>query len=172
VSGTTGLSPDEESGIRAAAARVPVVRAANFSIGLLALRKAMEAALPGLSDWDLEIVERHHRLKVDAPSGTALELARRAREQRGWGEESLRHGRQGRTGTRPRAEIGLHALRGGSWVGDHAVVLAGPGESVELRHIVQDRAAFAHGVLHATKFVAKAPAGFYTLEDVVTAAHR
>lgn len=171
VSGTTGLTPDAESGIRAAAARVPIVRASNFSVGVLALRRAMEAVLPAVPDWDLEIVERHHRGKVDAPSGTALDLARRAQAQRGWGDEALRHGREGRTGVRKDAEIGLHALRGGSWVGDHSVVLAGPGESIELRHVAQDRGAFAQGVLRAARFVAGARPGFYTLDDVVGTAH-
>jgi 4-hydroxy-tetrahydrodipicolinate reductase len=131
----------------------------------------MEAVLPAQPDWDLEIVERHHRGKVDAPSGTALELARRARAQRGWADDALRHGREGRIGPRNDAEIGLHALRGGSWVGDHTVVLAGPGETVELRHVAQDRGAFAHGVLRAARFVADAPPGFYTLDDVVGTAH-
>lgn len=171
VSGTTGLDAESESGIRAAAERVPIVRAANFSIGVLALRRAMEAVLPALPDWDLEIVERHHRGKVDAPSGTALDLVRRAREQRGWTEDVVRHGREGRTGVRKDAEIGLHALRGGSWVGDHSVVLAGPGESIELRHVAQDRGAFAHGVLRAARFVAGARPGFYTLDQVVGTAH-
>ena len=167
VSGTTGLDADAESGIRAAATRVPVVRAANFSIGVLALRRALDAVLTALPGWDLEIVERHHRGKVDAPSGTALELARRARAQRGWGEETITNGRSGRTGPRADAEIGLHALRGGSWIGDHAVVFAGAGEWVELRHVAQDRGAFAHGVLRAARFVADAAPGLYTLDDVI-----
>jgi len=167
VSGTTGLDADAESGIRAAATRVPVIRAANFSIGVLALRRALDAVLTALPGWDVEIVERHHRGKVDAPSGTALELARRARAQRGWGEETVRNGRSGRTGPRPDAEIGLHSLRGGSWIGDHAVVFAGAGEWVELRHVAQDRGAFAHGVLRAARFVAEAAPGLYTLDDVI-----
>jgi len=171
VSGTTGLDPESESGIRAASSRVPIVRAANFSIGVLALRRALDAVLPALSEWDVEIVERHHRGKVDAPSGTALELARRARAQRGWGEDAERSGRKGPTGPRKNAEIGLHSLRGGSWVGDHAVVLAGPGEWVELRHVAQDRGAFAHGVLRAARFVADARPGIYTLDDVIGTAH-
>jgi 4-hydroxy-tetrahydrodipicolinate reductase len=169
VSGTTGLTAADEERLREAARRVAVVRAANFSVGLLALRRALDAVLPALAGWDVEIVERHHRGKVDAPSGTALDLARRARELLGYPEDSLRHGRQGRTGVRPEREIGVHALRGGTWVGDHAVVLAGPGEWVELRHVVQDRGAFAQGVIRAARFVVQAPAGFYTLEGVLTA---
>ena len=154
------------SGVRLAAEEI---RAAigDDDIGVLALRRALDAVLTALPGWDLEIVERHHRGKVDAPSGTALELARRARAQRGWGEETVRNGRSGRTGPRPDAEIGLHALRGGSWIGDHAVVFAGAGEWVELRHVAQDRGAFAHGVLRAARFVADAAPGLYTLDDVI-----
>ena len=173
VSGTTGLGAADEEALRAAAGRIAIVRAANFSLGVLALRRALAAALAALpQSWDVEIIERHHRGKQDAPSGTALRLARDAAERRGYPETALRDGRSGRVGARPDAEIGIHALRGGSWVGDHAVVLAGAGEWLELRHVAEDRAAFAHGVLAAARFVATAPPGFYTLEDVAGAAAR
>lgn len=170
VSGTTALDAAEEAAVREAARRIPVVRAANFSLGVLALKQALDAVLPALAGWDVEIIERHHRGKADAPSGTALDLARRAREAHGWGEEALRHGRHGRGGPRTDAEVGVHALRGGTWIGDHTVVLAGRGEWVELRHVAQDRGAFAHGVLSAARFVVHAAPGFYTLDDVVRAA--
>jgi 4-hydroxy-tetrahydrodipicolinate reductase len=171
VSGTTGLGEAEEAALREAARTVAVVRAANFSLGVLALRRALAAALAALPEsWDVEIVERHHRGKRDAPSGTALRLARDAAEQRGYPESALRSGRSGAAGPRPGAEIGLHSLRGGTWVGDHAVVLAGAGEWLELRHVAEDRGAFAHGVLAAARFVARARPGFYTLEDVAGAA--
>ncbi len=173
VSGTTGLGAAEEDALRAAARRVGIVRAANFSLGVLALRRALASALAALpGTWDVEIVERHHRGKQDAPSGTALQLARDAAERRGYPEGAFRHGREGRVGPRPEREIGIHALRGGTWVGDHAVVLAGAGEWLELRHVAEDRGAFAHGVLAAARFVATAPPGFYTLEDVAGAAAR
>jgi 4-hydroxy-tetrahydrodipicolinate reductase len=173
VSGTTGLGASEEEALRAAARRIAIVRAANFSLGVLALRRALASALAALPEtWDVEIVERHHRKKQDAPSGTALQLARDAAERRGYPESALRNGRSGRVGPRPDREIGIHALRGGTWVGDHAVVLAGAGEWLELRHVAEDRAAFAHGVLAAARFVATAPPGFYTLEDVAGAAAR
>ncbi|HET7226989.1 MAG TPA: 4-hydroxy-tetrahydrodipicolinate reductase [Candidatus Eisenbacteria bacterium] len=168
VSGTTGLTGEQEALVQAAASRTPVLRAANFSLGVVALRRAVAAALAALPGWDVEIVERHHRRKADSPSGTALALARQVLAARGWGEQALRHGRQGHLGPRPDAEVGVHALRGGGLVGDHTVVLAGPGEWLELRHVAQDRGAFAHGALAAARFVADAPAGFYTLEDVVT----
>jgi len=170
VSGTTGLGPGDEAELGALAELVPVLRAANFSLGLLALRRALGAALSGLPErWDIEIVERHHRGKVDSPSGTALGLARDAARARGWDDDALRHGRSGRVGPRPSREIGVHAVRGGTWVGDHAVLLAGEGESLELRHLVEDRAAFAFGALAAARFVAHARPGRYGLEDLLGA---
>lgn len=170
VSGTTGLLASDEEALRDAARKVAVLRAANFSLGVLALRRAISAALTVLPNWDIEIVERHHRGKQDSPSGTALQLAREVVAARGYPESALRHGREGRVGTRAAKEIGIHAVRGGSWVGDHTVLLAGPGEWVELRHVAQDRTAFAHGSLAAARFVATAGPGFYTLDDVSKAA--
>jgi len=168
-----GLGADEEEALRAASRRVGIVRAANFSLGVLALRRALASALAAVPEtWDVEIVERHHRHKQDAPSGTALQLARDTAERRGYPDAAIRNGRSGRVGPRPGPEIGMHALRGGTWVGDHAVVLAGAGEWLELRHVAEDRGAFAHGVLAAARFVATAPPGFYTLEDVAGAAAR
>lgn len=168
VSGTTGLGPDEEAALSAAAARVAVLRASNFSLGLAALRRSLAAALEALPEtWDVEIVERHHRRKADSPSGTALSLAREAAARRGWEESAFRFGRHGRVGERPAREIGVHAVRGGSWVGDHAVLLAGEGEWLELRHIAQDRGAFAHGVLAAIRFVSGTRPGMYNLDDVL-----
>jgi 4-hydroxy-tetrahydrodipicolinate reductase len=168
VSGTTGLGPAEEAAVRAAAEKVAVLRAANFSLGVLALRRVLERALESLpEDWDIEIVERHHRRKADSPSGTALLLARAAAARRGLGPAAFRFGREGRTGARPAAEIGIHAVRGGSWVGDHAVLLAGEGEWLELRHVAQDRAAFARGALAAARFVAGAAPGLYDLDSVI-----
>lgn len=170
VSGTTGLSPDDEAAVRAAAGRVAVLRASNFSLGVAALRLAVRTALAALPEgWDVEIVERHHRLKRDAPSGTALTLAADVRAVRGWPESAVRNGRQGVAGPRPAGELGVHAVRGGTWVGDHQVLLAGEGECLELRHTVQDRAAFAQGALAAARFLTKASAGTYTMEDVLRA---
>jgi len=174
VSGTTGLSAGEDEAVRAAARRVAVVRAANFSLGIAVLRRALRAALEALPPgWDLEVVERHHRMKADSPSGTALAIARDAAQARGQDPEALRFGRErGRTGPRPAGEIAVHAIRGGTWVGDHTVLLAGEGEWLELRHVAQDRLAFAHGALAAARFVATAPPGLYTLEDVLAAGSR
>ena len=167
VSGTTGLSAAQEEAVRTAAERVAVLRSANFSLGVLALRNALRVLLSSLPGWDVEIVERHHRAKKDSPSGTALALAGDVMTARRLPASSLRHGREGSAGPRPESEIGVHAMRGGSWVGEHAVLLAGEGEWVELRHVAQDRTALARGALAAAGFVAKAPSGFYTLEAVL-----
>ncbi len=171
VSGTTGLDPAQEAAVRSAAQRVAVVRGANFSLGVTVLRRALRTALAALPPgWDVEIVERHHRLKLDSPSGTALALAADAAACRGAEGGAPRFGRgPGRTGPRPAGEIGVHSVRGGSWVGDHAVLLAGEGEWLELRHVAQDRVAFAHGALAAARFAAGAAPGLYTLEDVLDA---
>jgi 4-hydroxy-tetrahydrodipicolinate reductase len=169
VTGTTGLGDEDEAALRAAAKTVVVVAASNFSLGVAALRKALGAALRALPGWDVEIVERHHRGKADSPSGTALTLARDALAARGLSaEQALRFGRRGRVGPRPADEIGVHAVRGGTWVGDHAVLIAGDGEWIELRHVAQDRSAFAHGALAAARFasVQKTP-GLFDIEDVL-----
>jgi 4-hydroxy-tetrahydrodipicolinate reductase len=169
VSGTTGLSEADEAAIRTAAQRIAVVRSANFSIGIALLHRALAAVLAARpADWDVEIIERHHRHKADSPSGTALALAQRVLESRGAEEGKLRAGRSGRSSGREKNEIGMHSVRGGSMVGDHTVLLAGEGEWLELRHVAQDRAAFARGALAAARFVARARPGFYTLEDVLT----
>jgi 4-hydroxy-tetrahydrodipicolinate reductase len=168
VSGSTGLSAAQEAAVREAASRVPVLRASNFSVGVAALRRALAAALAAIPPtWDVEIVERHHRLKKDSPSGTALTLADDVLSARGLGRAALRHGREGAVGARPGSEVGMHSVRGGTWVGDHAVLLAGEGETVELRHIAQDRAAFAHGALQAARFVANAAPGLYGIEALL-----
>ena len=172
VSGTTGLDAEQERALGAAAERVAVVRAANFSLGMVALRLAVRAAVGALPSWDIEVVEKHHRGKVDSPSGSALRLVRDVAAWRGTPGARLRHGREGKLGARADDEIGVHALRGGTWVGDHSLLLAGPGETLELRHVVQDRTAFAWGALAAARFVAAAPPGLYTLEDVLSAAAR
>jgi 4-hydroxy-tetrahydrodipicolinate reductase len=168
VSGATGLSPGQEQALRTASERVAVLRAANFSLGILALRLGLRALLAALPGWDVEIVERHHRGKKDSPSGTALTLAGDVTAARNLPASSLRHGRVGSVGPRPGPEVGVHAVRGGSWVGDHAVLLAGEGEWVELRHVAQDRTAFARGALAAAGFVARAPIGFYHLDAVMS----
>jgi 4-hydroxy-tetrahydrodipicolinate reductase len=168
VTGSTGLTPEDEATLREAAKRVAVLRASNFSLGIAALRLALRSVLAAVpASWDVEIVERHHRMKKDSPSGTALSLVEDVRAARARPDAPLRHGREGLVGARPPGEVGVHSVRGGTWVGDHQVLLAGEGEWLELRHVAQDRAAFAHGALAAARFVATAARGWYTLEDVL-----
>ena len=168
VSGSTGLAPAQEAEVRAAGRKIALLRASNFSVGVAALRRALAAALQAVPvSWDVEIIERHHRLKKDSPSGTAVTLAADVLAARGLGREALKHGREGAVGARPAAEVGMHAVRGGTWVGDHTVLLGGEGETLELRHVAQDRAAFAHGALSAARFVSRAAPGLYAMDDML-----
>jgi 4-hydroxy-tetrahydrodipicolinate reductase len=169
VVGTTGLSEVERSVVAEAARRVPVVLATNFSTGVNTLfwltRKAAEILGP---DYDLEIVEMHHRHKQDAPSGTARTLAEILAEVRGLQlSAAARHGRAGLVGARTTAEIGLHAVRGGDVVGDHTVMFATPGERLELTHKASSRDAFAHGALRAADWVVRQPPGLYDMLNVL-----
>jgi 4-hydroxy-tetrahydrodipicolinate reductase len=167
--GTTGLDAAAERALESAAGRVPVLVAPNLSLGVLALARALRVALRTLPDYDVEIVERHHGKKADAPSGTALFLASIAAQERGLDpSRAMRAGRSGRVGPRTAGEIGIHAVRGGGWIGSHTVHLAGPHESLELAHTAQSREAFAEGALHALRFLAQAPPGRYGLEDALT----
>lgn len=169
VIGTTGHDASGLERIRRAAGHIPVVHAPNFSIGVNTLfwltRKAAEILGP---DFDLEVVEMHHRHKVDAPSGTARRLAEILAEARGlsW-QDDCRHGRQGITGARTAREIGMHALRGGDVVGDHTVVFAASGERVELAHKASSRQTFASGAVRAAVWLAAQPPGLYDMQDVL-----
>ncbi len=167
VSGTTGLNEDARAALDAAATRVPVLWEPNMSIGIHVLAQLLAKAVAGLPDWDVEIVELHHRDKIDAPSGTAIRLAEVARSAR---SESTRlvYGRHGKHGARRADEIGLHALRGGDVVGDHVVHLMGGGERLELAHRATSRDVFAHGALRAARWIAGRPPGRYSLHDVLT----
>ena len=168
VTGTTGLEAAQLNRIAAYALRAPVVQASNFSTGvnlLLGLVAQAAALAPG---FDVEIVEMHHRLKRDAPSGTALALGEAVAGARGVALDAVgRHGRAGETGPRSEGEIGLHALRGGDIIGEHTVYLAGPGERLALGHLATSRAAFASGALRAALWVAGKPAGLYEMRDVL-----
>lgn len=169
VIGTTGLSEEDRTQIAHCAARVPIVLSSNFSTGVNALfwltRKAAEILGP---EFDLEIIEMHHRLKKDAPSGTARSLAEilaKVRNQQLDGV--LRHGRAGMVGERTSAEIGMHAVRGGDVVGDHTVIFATMGERVELTHKATSRDTLANGALRAAKWVNSRPPGLYDMQDVL-----
>ena len=167
VIGTTGLTPDEQSVVDAAAKRIPVVQSGNYSLGVNLLLELVRKAATVLGDeYDIEITEMHHRHKKDAPSGTALMLARAAADGRG-AKDGFVFGRSGETGERPVGEIAVHALRGGSVVGDHTVMFAGELERVEITHKAQDRAAFAAGALKAMAWAKGRAPGIYTMRDVL-----
>ncbi len=169
VIGTTGHSDLQVAAIRHASGSIPIVYAPNFSIGVNTLfwltRKATEILGPG---FDLEVVEMHHRLKKDAPSGTAKRLAEILAEARNLSyNENVTHGRQGIVGERTDQEIGMHAIRGGDVVGDHTVIYAAAGERVELTHKASSRETFAKGALRAAQWAHGKPAGLYDMQDVL-----
>ncbi len=169
VSGTTGHSNEERALLEKAAKSLPIVLSPNFSVGVNALfwltRKAAE--LLG-KDFDLEIVETHHRLKKDAPSGTARRLAEILCEVRNLDyAKNVAHGREGMIGERSAAEIGVHSIRGGDVVGDHTVTFAGRGERLELSHKASSRETFAVGALRAARWIVGRPPGLYSMEDVL-----
>ena len=169
VIGTTGFSDSERKTIEKAAQRLPIVMAANFAVGVNAVYKLAETAARILGEgYDVEIIEAHHRHKVDAPSGTALrigEVVASALNRKL--SEVARHGREGVTGERRTAEIGFHAIRGGDIVGEHTVLFAGPGERVEVTVRSQSRSTYAAGALRAAKFLRGKSAGLYDMTDVL-----
>ena len=167
VIGTTGLAPDEQARVDAAARSIPVVQSGNYSLGVNLLLELVKRAAATLGpDYDVEVAEMHHRHKKDAPSGTALMLARAAAAGRG-APDAFVYGRRGDVGERPAGEIAIHALRGGSVVGDHTVMFAGDLERVELTHKAQDRAAFAAGALKAVQWARGRAPGLYTMRHVL-----
>ena len=171
VLGTTGLTAEEQAAVDEAAKKIPVVQSGNYSLGVNLLLELVRQAASALGpDYDVEIVEMHHRHKKDAPSGTALMLAKAVAVGRGCGVEvrdDVTFGREGDIGERPEGEIGIHALRGGSVVGDHSVIFAGEVERVELVHRAQSREAFAAGALAAVKWARKQRPGLYSMRDVL-----
>ena len=169
VIGTTGLNEEQRARIEEAAEGVPVVLAPNMSVGVNLLREVVRELSHKLSGYDVEVVEAHHRNKKDAPSGTALLLARAAAEGRGQNlEEVAIYGREG-AAPRKEGEIGIHALRGGAVVGEHRLVFYSEGEEVEVVHRALSRRTFADGALRAARFAASAGAGRYTMQDVLEA---
>ena len=167
VIGTTGLTADEQSCVDEAAKVIPIVQSGNYSLGVnLLLEMAKKAAVVLGPEYDVEIVEMHHKHKKDAPSGTALMLAKSVAEGRNVAPVFI-YGRRGETGERPQGEIAVHALRGGSVIGDHTVMFAGDVERVELVHKAQGREAFAAGALKALEWAKGKKAGIYTMRDVL-----
>lgn len=169
VIGTTGLSASDDAVIKSVTKRAVVVQSGNMSLGvnlLAALVRRVARALD--DDFDIEIVEMHHRAKVDAPSGTAYMLGRAAAEGRGIDlEQRSVRSRDGHTGPRQTGDIGFATLRGGTVTGDHSVVFAGPYERVELTHRAEDRMIFARGALKAALWAKDKPPGFYSMADVL-----
>jgi 4-hydroxy-tetrahydrodipicolinate reductase len=170
VLGTSGLQAEDEAAVRAAAERVAVVYAANFSPGvtlMLALAEQMAASLPA-GGYDAEILEMHHRQKVDAPSGTAIGLGRAVAKGRGVALEAvMRSGRHGEVGPRQEGEIGFASLRGGQVVGEHMLLFAGASEHIALTHRAFDRRIYASGAVRAALWLAGKPAGLYSMRDVI-----
>jgi 4-hydroxy-tetrahydrodipicolinate reductase len=169
VIGTTGHSESEKAQITALKSEIPMVFASNYSTGVNTLfwltRKAAEILGPG---FDIEVIEMHHRMKKDAPSGTAATLAEilaAVREEQL--EKVIRHGREGIVGARTASEIGMHALRGGDVVGDHTVIFATNGERLELTHKASSRDTFANGALRAAEWVVQQKSGLYDMQDVL-----
>ena len=170
VIGTTGLTADEQAVVNDAAKKIPIVQSGNYSLGVNLLLELVRKAATVLGpEYDIEITEMHHRHKKDAPSGTALMLAKSAAQGRGIKdlESAAVYGRHGDIGERPVGEIAIHALRGGSVVGDHTVMFAGDVERVELTHRAQDRSAFAAGALKALIWAKGKAPRIYTMRDVL-----
>ena len=169
VVGTTGLGADEQAALEAAAAQTAVVQAPNMSLAVNLLFRLTEQVAGILDDdYDIEIVEMHHRYKIDAPSGTALGLGRAAARARGVAfDEVAARGRDGVTGARPRGEIGLAALRGGDVTGEHSVIFAADGERLELAVRSSNRQTYARGAVQAARWAAERGPGLYTMADVL-----
>lgn len=167
VTGVTGRDADQTAALEAYARQAPVLVAANFSVGVALLTRLVRQAAAALPDFDAEVFEIHHRHKRDAPSGTALHLGRAVAEGQGHPWPGSRALRDGPTGPRGPAEVGLAALRGGGVTGEHTVFFFGPGERVELTHRAADRAVFAHGALRAARWLAGRPAGLYDVDAML-----
>ncbi len=167
--GTTGLEPAHHAALDAAAKHIPVLQTGNTSLGVTLLAHLVREAASKLGvDWDIEIVEMHHRMKVDAPSGTALLLGEAAAKGRGIDlAANTESGRHGHTGSRAKGAVGFAALRGGTVAGDHSVILAGDQERITLSHQAEDRAIFARGAVRGAQWLIGKAAGRYSMNDVL-----
>lgn len=169
VVATTGLEPEQHEKIRAASKQIPILWAPSMSLAVNLAMKLSEMAARALKDHpsgaDVEIIERHHRFKEDAPSGTALKFGEIIAGV--MGQQGIAHGRSGRPGQRPHGEIGYHALRTGDNYGEHTIVFGLLGETLEITVKASNRDCYAHGALAAAKFLAGKPAGLYSMKDVL-----
>lgn len=169
VSGTTGVDAALERRLDEAGKEIPVLRSANFSLGVAVLARLLREAAATLASWDLEIVEAHHGRKRDAPSGTALALGNAAAEGRKTALQAAAvYSREGQNGERAEGSIGFAVVRGGDIVGEHTAMLIGQGERLELTHRATDRSIFARGALQAAFWLSSREAGHWQLEDVVS----
>lgn len=169
IIGTTGIDPAGDDAIHEAGKRSVIVKTGNFSLGVNLLAALVKRAAKALGeDFDIEVLEMHHRAKIDAPSGTALMLGRSAAEGRDISlkDKSVRS-RDGHTGPRNAGDIGFATLRGGTVVGDHTVILAGNGERLELRHVAESRELFARGAVRAAIWAVRQKPGLYSMTDVL-----
>jgi 4-hydroxy-tetrahydrodipicolinate reductase len=166
VLATTGFSEEQEQAIEEASEELPIVYSRNMSLGVNVLEIITKQLASMLSDFDIEIVERHHRYKKDSPSGTALMLYEAANEGREGELQSLT-GRTGDYEERPNSEVGLSAVRGGTIVGEHTVIYAGEDEVIEIKHSAQSKKIFANGARQAARFVSSQTDGLYTMDDVL-----
>ncbi len=168
VIGTTGHSPEQRAEILEYTRQIPIVWAGNYSLGVNLLNYLTKIAARILDDsYDVEIVEMHHKHKKDAPSGTADKLKEIVLKERGIGEDMVCYGRKGMVGERRVGEVGVHAVRGGSVVGDHTVIFAADGERLELVHKAADRAVFSKGAVRAALWLNDKPAALYGMDDVL-----
>lgn len=168
VTGTTGVDAALQARLHEASQHIPVLHAANFSLGVAVLKRLLREAAAALADWDLEIVEAHHSRKEDAPSGTALALGQAAAEARGTSlAKDAVYVREGRPGARRGGSIGFAVVRGGDVVGEHTALLLGQGERVELSHRATDRSIFARGALEAAAWLAGKEPGAYGIDDML-----
>ena len=166
VIGTTGLNEHQQNLLKEAANNMPILYSTNMSLGVAVLNRLVELASKSLSDFDIEIVEQHHRFKKDAPSGTALTLGEHAARGRGLNLDDVRvSGRNGLIGERTKDEIAIMALRGGDIVGRHTVGFYNDGEFIEMNHTATSRDTFAKGAIKAAKWIINQPNGLYTISD-------
>ncbi len=168
VIGTTGFSAEEKTQILEASRTIPIVLAPNMSTGVNVTLKLLEQAAKALKDYDCEILEMHHSLKVDAPSGTAIEMGRTIANARGQNLDDVAvWAREGHTGERVPGTIGFATLRGGDVVGDHRVIFASKGERIEIAHLSSSRQGYADGAFKAARFLVNAKPGLYSMSDVL-----
>jgi len=167
VTGVTGLTPEHLDALEKASQQIPLLQAPNMSLGINLMLRLVRQAASALGDYDVEIVEAHHRFKRDAPSGTAGALRDAVAQGRDMNRPQVTHGRHGAELDRPAGQIGVHSLRGGDNVGEHEVLFCGLGETLALRHRAHSRDTFARGALRAASWIKHQPPGLYSMQDVL-----